>query len=198
MAHKESRFILAALIAILTALPLSAQFKIGPKVGIDVTRLHFNSQLFESENRAGFTGGLMGEFILPGLGIGADISALYNRSSAEWMAANEKKREDRDYITIPLNLKWKLPIPVVRPFITTGPEVSFLASKKDIDAAWRNHSVNWSWNVGLGAEVIDHIQVAASYGIPLGESLKGVKLSTIAEGIEAKNNIWTITIAYLF
>lgn len=192
------RQLLVAIIALIAAFPASAQFKVGPKAGINVTKLHFNKELFETDNRAGFTGGLVGEFIAPALGIGADISALYSRSTAQWMEANGIEREDRDYISIPLNLKWKLPIPTVRPFVTTGPEVSFLASKKDIDAAWHNHTVNWGWNFGLGVEIIDHIQVAASYGLGLGASLKGHQLSELIESAEAKNNVWTVTVAYLF
>lgn len=192
------RQLIVAIIALIAALPASAQLKVGPKVGLNVTTLHFNKELFKSENRAGFTGGVVGEFIAPGLGIGADISALYSRSTAQWMEANKVAHEDRDYISIPLNLKWKLPVPTVRPFITTGPEVSFLASKKDISAAWHNHTVNWAWNFGIGAEVIDHIQVAASYGLGLGSSLKGHNFSDLVESAEAKNNVWTVTIAYLF
>ncbi len=193
--------LIAAIIAIAGVVPVSAQFKIGPKLGLDVSTLKFNSSVFDSENRAGFTGGLMCEFTAPIIGIGFDLSAMYVRRSAQWMESNSVERNNRDYFSVPLNLKWKFGIPMVKPFLTTGPEVSFLTSRKAVSSAFRNGSVDWSWNFGAGIEVLSHLQVAASYGIGINKAMKAINVGgqNVGKGdVAARNRVWTITAAYLF
>ncbi|MCM1028890.1 MAG: PorT family protein [Pseudoflavonifractor sp.] len=199
MAANRLRILLAALlISLAGALPAAAQFKIGPKAGVTVNSLHFDRSVLDSDNRAGFTGGLMCEFTLPVVGVGFDLSALYTRRSAQWMEANDVTKDARDYFAIPLNLKWKLKLPIVRPFLTTGPEVAFLTSRKAVNEAWRNHAVDWSWNFGAGLELMGHLQVAASYGIGINNAVKKTGIADNAAKVAAKNRVWTITAAYLF
>ncbi len=184
------------------ATPTQAQLpRFGVKLGLNVNKLHFDESVFDSDNRAGFTGGLMMEWTVPVVGIGFDLSAMYVRRDAQWMENNEVDKVNRDYIDIPLNLKWKISIPVVdnlvRPFITTGPAVSFLTSKKAINAALENKTVNWAWNFGLGVELLKKVQIAASYGLGLNNAMKVVGASSSSD-IDCKNRYWTVTAAYLF
>lgn len=196
---KNLKAILAALLLIVAAQSASAQFKIGPRLGINVSELHFNSSVFDSSNRAGFTGGLMAEFTVPVVGIGFDASLMYSRRNAEWMASQGvKTTATRDYFNIPVNLKWKLSLPLVKPFLTTGPDFAFLTSRSAINEAYRNHKVNTSWSFGLGAEILGHLQIGASYGIGLNKALERIGAIDGYQEIEAKNRVWTITAAYLF
>jgi len=198
--------VIAAIVAIGGVLPAAAQFKFGPKVGAAVNSLHFSRDVFDSDNRTGFTGGLMCEFTVPVVGIGLDASLMYVRRSVDadytpatgGPQATQTTTIGRDYITIPVNLKWKFNIPVVKPFLTTGPEFSFLTSRKAIKDAWRNKSVDYSWNVGAGVELLGHLQVAASYGFGLNKALRSAGLADNAVSVDAKNRFWTITAAYLF
>lgn len=198
--------IIAAVMALAGAIPAAAQFKFGPKAGVSVNSLHFSRDVFDSDNRTGFTGGLMCEFTVPVVGIGLDASLMYVRRSvdAEYDPNTGGPQTPatttigRDYITIPVNLKWKFGIPVVKPFLTTGPEFSFLTSRKAIKDAWRNKSVDYSWNFGAGVELLGHLQVAASYGLGLNKVLQNIGLADNATKVNAKNRYWTITAAYLF
>lgn len=190
--------IIAMVLAMASALPAAAQFKFGLKAGMTVNSLHFDKSVFESDNRAGFTGGLMCEFTVPVIGVGLDVSAMYVRRSAEWMESNNVMRDNRDYFTIPVNLKWKFSIPVVKPYIVTGPEFAFLTSKKAISEAYHNKSVDYSWNIGAGIEILSHLQVQAQYGIGLNNALEKIGAADNATKVEAKNRVWTITAAYLF
>lgn len=198
--------IIAAIMALAGAMPAAAQFKFGPKVGAAVNSLHFSRDVFDSDNRTGFTGGLMCEFTVPVIGIGLDASLMYVRRSvkAEYDPNTGGPQQaqtttiGRDYITIPVNLKWKFGIPVVKPFLTTGPEFSFLTSRRAIKNAWRNKSVDYSWNVGAGVELLGHLQVAASYGFGLNKALHSIGLADNYTKVDAKNRFWTITAAYLF
>ena len=105
-------FILAA-VMVFAAMPVSAQFRIGPRVGVAVNDLHFNKSVFDGDNRAGFTAGVMTEFTVPVIGLGFDLSAMYVRRSAKWMDGENIVKDNRDYIDVPLNLKWKIGVPVI-------------------------------------------------------------------------------------
>lgn len=209
---KRFKFILVAVVAILAAtVPAHAGFRIGPRVGTEVNSMRFDKTLFDNDNRAGFTGGVMMEFTVPIIGVGCDLSAMYvhrkSSSVAEGNVSDEikdllsdKQFRSRDYIEIPLNLKYKLQLPMIQkvfiPFVTTGPSFSILASKKAINAAYKNKSVDVAWNFGLGVELFSHLQVAASYGLGLNKTVSLVGLN--AAPIDGKNNYWTVTAAWLF
>lgn len=197
---KSVKLILVALVVAfgLSSVPANAQFRIGPKVGLNVSKLSTGSELVHSDNRAGFTAGVMTEFTVPVIGIGFDLSAMYVRrnDSFKFSDKNGVEKYHRDYIDIPLNLKWKLNIPIInhvfRPFLTTGPSFAFLTSKKSFDD-FRNKKCDVAWNFGFGAELVKHLQFAASYGLGLNKVT-----GNQAYKIEGKNRYWTVTAAYLF
>lgn len=191
-----------AVVALLgSALPARAQFRFGLKAGVAVNSLHFNTSTFDSENRAGFTGGAMLEFTAPVSGLGVDLSLMYVRRNARWMEDNEIASDNRDYIDIPLNLKWRMNIPlinnIVRPFLSTGPSFSFLTSGRSVGSVYRNRKFDTAWNFGFGVELLRHVQVGASYGVGLTKALKTVGATSTAN-IKGRNRYWTITAAYLF
>lgn len=191
--------LIAAVLLVFAAQTVNAQFRIGPRAGITVSELHFNSSVFDNSNRAGFTAGLMTEFTVPVIGIGFDASIMYSRRNADWMEAQGLSQSDgRDYISIPVNLKWKFKLPLIRPFVTTGPDFAFLTSRRAISEAYRNRKVDTSWNFGFGAEILGHLQIGASYGIGLNKALEKVGITNDYKDIDAKNRVWTITAAYLF
>lgn len=191
-----------AVVAATSAVPASAQIKFGLKVGTAINHLKFNNvadawvDLTDSGNRAGFVGGGMVELTVPLVGLCFDASVLYvHRTSSN--KTDSDNAIARDYIDIPINLKYKFSIPavgsLVKPFLTTGPSFAFLTSKKEIQEALDNKSTDISWNFGLGVEFLSHLQIAASYGFSLGNTL-----SSSSESIEGKNRYWTVTAAYLF
>lgn len=200
-----------AIVAICSANSASAQLKFGLKAGIDINSLKFDNlkDNFSSENRAGFVGGAMVEFTVPAIGVGVDASVLYVHRSSKTSVSDlyeeitgDKSSLSRDYIDIPINLKYKINIPVVsafvKPFITTGPSFAFLASKKEITSALKNKSYDIAWNFGFGVELLSHVQVAASYGLGLTNTLEAVGATSNTSKIEGKNRYWTVTAAYLF
>lgn len=202
------RLKIIAIVAILTAafsIPAQAGgFHFGVKLGMDVSQLHFNKDIFDSDNRAGFTGGLMCEFTAPLIGVGFDLSAMYVRRNTRFLSEmdNENLSVNRDYIEIPLNLKYKLSIPaierIIRPFVTTGPSVAFLTSRKAVNSFLKNKSCDVAWNFGFGVELFSKVQIAASYGLGLTKSLEAVGVMDNGVDIDGKNRYWTVTAAYLF
>jgi hypothetical protein len=199
---KKLKNIVIALVVMLTCVaPASAQFSIGPKIGLTTTKLHFNRDGLKSENRTGFTGGLMAEFMLPVFNLGLDASVMYVHRS---VGAVNDETINREYIEVPINLKWKIGIPavgnIVTPFLFTGPSFAFLCSKKDFKNFLENKTCDVNWNFGVGVQLFKKVQVAGSYGIGINSSVKS-KFGTTDTGeslISGKDRFWTVTAAYLF
>lgn len=195
-------FLVVALVGIAAAAKSDIRF--GIKAGLDVTSLHFSEKTFDADNRAGFTAGIMGEFTVPVIGIGCDLSVMYVRRNSRWMEdqfGDESINMKNDYIEIPLNLKYKFGFlgsgKIIAPFITTGPSVAFLTSRTAINEFAKNKTCDVAWNFGFGLQFINKIQVAASYGLGLTKAVEffdGVK----SADINGKNRYWTVTLAYLF
>lgn len=203
------RFLFSAVAIIAMSISAAAQFSIGPRVGINVNSMHFDSDLFKSENRAGFTGGLQAEFMIPMVGFGFDASVMYvhrvNNATIDTNGTNgtatTPQIKDKDYIEIPVNLKYKIGLPVIgkiiTPYVFTGPSFAFLTSRKAINEAWKNKSTSVAWNFGFGVQLLGHLQVGASYGLGMTKAFE--KIGAV-EGvdIQGKNRYWTVTAAYLF
>ena len=194
-----TKAIAVVLLAAAAVVPAQAQFKWGIKAGVAVNSLKFNKDVIDSDNRTGFTGGLMADFTVPVIGLGFDASLLYAARSVEFAEGDGQGTisKRRSYIDIPVNLKYKIGLPgigrLITPFLTTGPDFSFLVSKENIDAAYSSKRFDFAWNVGAGVQFVNHVQIAASYGFGLTKSASGDK--SLYSG---KNRCWTITAAYLF
>ena len=209
--------VVAAMVAGVVSSP--AQFRVGPRVGTEVNSLSLDKKVFDNANRAGLTPGLMLEYNVPVINLGFDLSVMYvhrvsestllgSHSVADELvsALLSKELRKRDYIEIPLNIKYKFSVPPVghfiAPYIFTGPSVSVLASKKDISEAYRNRAFDVAWNFGLGLELFSHLQVSASYGMGMTKTVEMINkvLDRPVDDIhiEGKNKYWTITAAWLF
>ncbi len=194
-----TKVIAVVLLAAAAVVPAQAQFKWGVKAGVAVNSLKFNKDVMSSDNRAGFTGGLMADFTVPVVGVGFDASVLYVSRSVDFTNddTGEVLTKNRSYIDVPINFKYKIGLPIVgkiiTPFLTTGPDFSFLLSKENMGEAYSNKKFDFAWNVGAGVQIVNHVQIAASYGFGLTKSASGDK--SLYTG---KNRCWTITAAYLF
>ena len=218
---KKLQALLLLVVAVaVSALPAAAQFRIGPRVGVEVNSMRLNKDVFDNDNRAGFTGGVQAEFTIPVINLAFDLSVMYVHRVSDSKAiagqltgavdadnealVNAKNFKKRDYIEIPLNFKYKIGLPIVgkvfSPYIFTGPSFAFLASKRDITAAYKNKAFDVAWNFGLGVQLFSHLQVGASYGLGITKTVEKLNVAGITSGtpIEGKNNYWTITAAWLF
>lgn len=195
------KFILLAIALLIGSMGAvsASPLRFGLKAGVTVNSLHLNSDVFDSRNQTGFTGGAIIDFRVPVIGVGFDLSAMYVRRNARFMQAQEIAEFQRDYIDIPLNFKWNINIPAVgeliTPFLSTGPAVSFLTSRRH-DGDYKNKECDFSWNFGFGVTLLNKLQIAAGYGLGLTKAMKTVYDG--AEKIDGKNRYWTITGAWFF
>ncbi len=181
--------------------------RFGVKAGVAINELKFNENAFSSSNRAGFTGGVMLQFIAPIINIGCDASVMYthrqNRINfTEEGEATSGMTVNSDYIEVPINFRWNIGLPIVgkfvTPFLTTGPDFSFLVSNKNVKDAWNKKTFDFAWNFGVGLKLVDRVELAAAYGLGItsnASSDSALYGKNIADG---KNRVWTVTAAYLF
>ena len=197
----DKKIALLLLAVIISTISASAGFRIGPRLGVDVSSLKFSKDVIDKENLAGFTGGLQAEFMIPMLNFGFDASVMYVRRSNSFILNQEKTDVAKDYIEIPINVRYKFGLPlvgkVISPYIFTGPSFSFLTSGTAISEAARSSKTDIAWNVGAGLQLFTHLQIGASYGFGMTKALKLINVNSTGQ-IDAKNSYWTVTAAWLF
>lgn len=192
-------------------------FQWGVKGGVTVNDFKFNADMFDASNRCGYTFGLTSKFTVPVVNLGFDASLMFTRRSVRvaeeipGVDANgnvtgsnviDRYNVNSNYIEIPINLRYEIGLPVVgkfvTPFLTTGPDFSFLLSKENAENALTKKKFDFAWNFGFGLLFVQKLQIHASYGLGInnaassGESLYGVKLG------DMKNRFWTVSAAYYF
>lgn len=197
-------FVLAALFYASAA---SAQIRLGAVAGADITTLKFNQSLFTVDQSLGYTAGVIGELMLPGIGFGLDASLLYTQRGATLHLGEKKiwssegygtERSYLHYIEIPINLKFKYSNlngieNIIAPYVFAGPSFSFLVAHSKIEALdYAGGEI--AINVGLGFELYKKIQVSGSYGWGMTYAVK----TKLLDDFSAQNRTWKITVAYMF
>lgn len=202
---KKTIFCVALVAALFLAIPANAQFKIGPKVGVNISTLSLGGDLsknFKSSNISSFTGGVMAEFMVPIIGVGIDASVMYTRKGSDLkeITTESTAKQHTDYVEIPVNLKYKFSLPVVgsfmSPFVYAGPSFAFRVGDNLADQ-YKNKSFETAINVGIGLEFFNHLQIAGQYGWGLGKAME-FENDVLNSTLNGKSRAWTVTAAYLF
>ncbi|MDH6305379.1 hypothetical protein M2459_001832 [Parabacteroides sp. PF5-5] len=191
--------LIAGVLMIFTALSASAQINFGIKGGINISSVHFSSDIIESDNRTGFNIGPMLEVMVPYTGIGFDAAILYSQKGMD--AGRESF--NTDYIDVPVNFKWKFGLPVVKGYFAAGPYVGFRVGgdkiwdmPQNIGSQIKTKSFGAGLNLGLGVELLSHLQVGFNYGLGLTDNYSLKDTAGASEG--GKHRGWTISAAILF
>lgn len=187
-----------ALMALVTV-PAKAQLRFGVKGGVNISSVHFNSDILNADNVTGFQIGPMIETTIPLVGVGLDAAILYSQKGLG-VGSEEIKT---DYIDVPVNLKWKFGLPIVKAYLAAGPYIGFRVGG---DKIWdvigeqiEAKSFSAGLNFGAGVELWSHLQVGFNYGLGLTDNYSSTALSGISsEKTTGKNRGWAITAAILF
>ncbi|MBR1465477.1 MAG: porin family protein [Bacteroidaceae bacterium] len=194
---KKSLRIIVLMLLVTTAAHAQLPVKFGLKGGLNITKVKFDKDIAKADNRTGFFIGPMAEFTIPIVGIGADVAVLYDQKNIE---VNDTK-EKLQFIDIPINLKYTLGLgSMAGIYFATGPQFSFnVGDKKLFDSeTYKMKSSNFSWNVGAGVKLINHIQVGYNYNIAMGKTADVNSPLDATKKIKMKNNSHQISVAYLF
>ena len=182
----------------------NAQVRLGVKGGLNIASVHFSTDVLQSDNVTGFQIGPMIEGSLPLVGVGFDAAILYAQKGLETKTVGgEKTTLKNDYIDVPVNLKWKLGLPVMKVYLAAGPYVGFRVGGNKI---WelpgsmvdqvKTKSFSAGLNFGAGVELISHLQVGLNYGLGLTNNYSMESLSLTKS--DGKNRGWSVTAAILF
>ena len=197
---KVTGLVLIILMAFI-AVPAKSQLKFGVKGGLNISSVHLNSDILKADNVTGFQIGPMIETTIPLIGVGLDAAILYSQKgmdvkSETGTATNVKT----DYIDVPVNLKWKFGLPIIKGYLAAGPYIGFRVGG---DKFWeipgsvvgqvKAKNFSAGLNFGAGVELISHLQVGINYGLGLTDNYSAEKYD-----LNAKNRGWSVTAAILF
>lgn len=192
-------FLLAFLLTALLAIPATAQVRLGVRGGLTLGEMRFDRDVINSDNRVGYTGGLLLDLNIPVIGLGAEVGVMY---------AHRKDRLTdgqiyfkRHYFEIPVYARYRLSLTslerIFAPYIFTGPSFSILFNE-NAPTNYKNSKTYLSWDVGAGVELFRHLRLSASYDIGISKAMEYIDKEYDGQHIEGKDRHWTINAAYLF
>ena len=202
------------MLALFTAAPSAAQFKWGVKAGVNIAEKPTNLGELQSvvKGEAGWFIGPMAKATIPVVGIGIEANVLYSQTNTQVGGTDINSQ----CIDLPIYLRYELSIPAINrffePFIAVGPQWSWNVGdrKFNVDKDWiqgvvsgedYNYTLrgsNLSLNIGLGAVIIDHIQIHANYNMALGSTSDYRDAKSALSSIESKTNTWQVSVGYIF
>ena len=210
---KNLRYLLLAFV--LVSVPAASQIRFGIRGGVNIANANINQpvieDVFDVENITGFQLGATMEAMLPVLGIGTDVGLLYSQRGFKLRnKINEEHGNARvGYIDIPLNIKWKPTIGLLKLYVAAGPYVSVKVSQNmDLKDPIGGSSVSGQFkikpevfsaglNFGGGIELIKHLQLGFNYALGLTEDYKNDMFS-IGDVFSPKSSTWSVVASYYF
>jgi hypothetical protein len=193
--------ILLAIMLFAVALPAAAQVRLGIRGGITIGEMRFNRDIIDSDNRMGYTGGLLLDLGIPVVGIGVEASVMYSHRNSRYRLNDDYQVFKRHYIDIPVYARYRLSLPKIQryfaPYIYTGPCFSVLF-KENAPDNYANSKTFLSWDVGAGADLFNHLRLSATYGLGISKALEYIDREYTGERIYGKDKHWTINAAWLF
>lgn len=199
------RSLLAAVMITSIASSVNAQFRYGINAGVSIAKPDLSGTVGTGaviESGAGFRGGLTLEYQVPTLGLAFDASIDYLRYNLR--LANERGASDytdigRNFIEVPLNIKYKFWLGnfhnLVAPMVMTGPSFMFNLDKQPENAPLTQKRFQPGWNVGLGFDIINFIQLNAGYRFAFGNAIKH---SDLMGSAKLRNKGWYVSATLLF
>lgn len=187
-------------VAIFTAtMPASAQVRLGVRGGITLNKLHFDREIINSENRIGYSAGLVLDVNIPVVGLGVEASAMYTHRDDRLF--DDIHNFKRHYIEIPVYARYRLTLPaverIVAPYVFTGPNFSILF-KDEAPTSINNSRTCTSWDVGAGVDLFKHLRLSATYGIGMSKAMQYIDREYQGGVVNGKDKHWTVSAAWLF
>ncbi|MBD5358172.1 MAG: PorT family protein [Bacteroides sp.] len=178
----------------------SSQLRYGFRFGGEFASAQLkNAPGYSLDNRSGFSGGLDLEYQFTKCGFAPDLAIVYKRYNTRLKSDYQSPKSfGRDFIEVPLRLKYKFWLKstkdLVGPMIYTGPSVMFrLDNGKDCPMTTKR--IQAGWDVGIGFDIINFIQITGGYRFGLGntvDSFAGIPAASL------HTNGWHVDVTILF
>lgn len=202
------RKLIIVLVAMLAAvMPAFAEFRWGPQIGYNYSDFHWKQDLVTSKGSSGFQAGLAGEVMIPGIGFGIDFGLLYSMHGGKvnfgerpvWSTDGFGDEMIRLHqLSIPFHIRFKYTRfggfeRVLAPFVYAGPSFDFtVGHSKHTPLEFPAGSIGIQ--VGLGAEIIRHLQISAGYTWGVTYEMRTLKL----DNFSARSQRWNVNVAWFF
>lgn len=177
----------------------SAQVRLGLRAGVTLGEMHFDRDVINSDNRMGYTGGLVLDLGIPVVGLGIEASAMYTYRKNRLTDGTHVFK--RHYIDIPVYARYRLSLPrvehVVAPYVFTGPDFSILFDE-NAPSNFENRRTRLSWDVGAGVDLFTHLRLSATYGLGISKAMEYIDREYTGERVNGKDKYWTLNAAWLF
>lgn len=184
----------------------SAQFRWGPQIGGNYSKYRFRQHLISVEALPGFSAGVMGEMMFPGIGFGIDFGLTYEMRGSKihfgereiWKGEFGTENCYIHELQVPLNLRFKYTNlngieRKIAPLAYVGPVFCLNIGHNKVGALdYTGGSL--LLQCGLGVELFEHYQISGGYYWGLTKEWRTKKL----DDFSAKPKGWRVNIAYLF
>lgn len=202
--YKISAFILALILCSTTGV---AQMRWAATAGPTINNLIFKQDLVSVSQTVGYTAGVTGELMFPGIGIGLNLGLLYNQQGAKVNLGERKVWSSLGYgneqvyvhnINIPVHLRLKYTRlngieDKIAPIIFGGPEFNIQVAHGGCDA-FKFSGGDLGLTCGVGAELFKRWQITGSYTWGMTYVLK----TKLLDDFSARSRQWTIKASYFF
>ncbi len=196
---KTTSRLIILLVIILMSLSATAQLRYGFRLGGSFAKASLSDAPGMSmKNGSGFSGGLLLEYQMESCGFAPDIAVLYTRYSSRLIdEVSGPVKLGRDFIEVPLHLKYKFYLSstnnLVAPMIYTGPSLLVRLGKGNPEQL-STKSLQPGWDVGIGLDIINFIQLSAGYRFGIGNAVS----QSAVPGACLHTNGWNVSANIIF
>ncbi|MDO4695376.1 porin family protein [Porphyromonas sp.] len=185
-----------------------AQLRFGAKVGGNFSQVPLKGVEVDSREMTSFHAGLIAEFQLPVLPLSFEVDLLFSQRGSLFDDGKASDVLKSNHVDLPLYAKlWFLDLAAVRFYAQAGPYFSYrlssnvdeMAKSFDKLKSLEANKIGMGINVGLGVELIKHLQISAQYSAALARDYeyKGV-LSAADDFRKTKDKTFSVSLAFLF
>lgn len=199
--------VLAILLMATVAFGASAKFRWGPTVGLTVNDFQWKQKLVQTDQLCGFSAGVMGELMIPGIGFGIDMAVKYTMRGARVHFGDQKVWASQGMgnenlyfhtLQIPVNLRFKWTRMngfenYLAPIVFAGPLFNFNLDHSKCPVI-ENPAGSVGIQCGLGVELYKRYQITAGYLWGLTYDMRTIQL----DNFSAQTNSWFVNLAVLF
>ena len=196
---KKKHILLLLMAVLLSSLSAAAQLRYGFRLGGSFAKASISDAPGMSiKNGSGFSGGLLLEYQMESCGFAPDIAVLYTRYSSRLMdEVSGPAKIGRNFIEVPLHLKYKFYLSstnnLVAPMVYTGPSLLFRLGKANPEQM-QTKAMQPGWDLGIGIDIINFIQLSAGYRFGLGNALS----QSAVPGACLHTNGWNVSANIIF
>jgi hypothetical protein len=186
--------IMAALLAHAAA---EAQIRFGVKGGVNVAGAKFDRDAFRPDNVTGFHFGPVLDAAIGQGGIGLDAAVLYARKGFD---ADAELKVRNTFLEVPVNVKFKLGLPLVNPYVAAGPYVDIRIAGDKAESIVRQiktKAFGAGLNFGAGAELFNTLQLSLTYSLGLTDNYETFEIDKLSS-YKGKSHTWSVSAAVFF